>query len=104
MYSSPTLITPSLFQSWPGRGTNSLIPRSGWGGIFVGVDVLNFVGVRLGVRVTVGVRVGVGVCVGFPQTVNVLNEFWGSLGSRWIKSAALLFESTQLPPEPDLRS
>src|SRR5688572_19757623 len=59
MYSSPTLTVPSPFQSWPGRGTNSLIAINGGGGSGVGVRVI--VGVRLGVRVCVGVREIVGV-------------------------------------------
>ena len=67
------------------------------------------VGVRLGVRVRVGVRVGVGegvlegVRVGLAQ-IFLLDEFWGSLGPRKRKSAALLFESLQIPDELGRRS
>src|SRR5687767_8015757 len=71
MYSSSTLIKPSPFQSWPGRGTNSLIAISGGGGKGVGVRVI--VGVGRGVRVREGVGDIVGVtvkaqlgCLGVP--------------------------------------
>src|SRR6185503_8739201 len=56
-YSSSTLTTPSLFQSWPGRGTNSLIATSGCGGIVGGT-------VRVGGGRGVRVRVGIGEAVG----------------------------------------
>src|SRR5687768_17265848 len=59
MYSSPTLTMPSPFQSWPGRGTNSLIAIRGGGGNGVGVRVI--VGSGVGVRVREGVRDAVGV-------------------------------------------
>src|SRR3990172_13249522 len=101
MNSSSILTTLSLFQSCPGRGTNSLMAISGWGAR-VGGRVC--VGFGVGVRVRVGATVDVGGSVGLPQTANGLEEFWGSLGARRIKSAALLFESTQLPKAVDLRS
>src|SRR3990172_2961093 len=59
MYSSSTLTMPSPFQSWPGRGTNSLIAIRGGGGKGVGVRVV--VGLGVAVRVCEGVRDAVAV-------------------------------------------
>src|SRR5215208_35643 len=70
MYSSPTLTTPSLCQSWPGRGTNSLMTTNAGGGGGGNVRV----GVARGVAVLTGDGVAVTVvaqlaCLGVPLSL-----------------------------------